>query len=112
MPTAPPVPIDLVHLARQCAGDHALEQELLALFADQCVKLLGEIKAADHGRGRDAAHSLKGAARAVGAWEVAAAAEVAESGLAAGAAEAACLPALEQATARARTAILAMRQAA
>jgi HPt (histidine-containing phosphotransfer) domain-containing protein len=65
-------PIDLVHLSRQTAGDRALEQELLALFSDQCVKHLGTICAEvspDHKR--DAAHTLKGAAKAIGAWTVA-----------------------------------------
>ncbi len=65
-------PIDLVHLSRQTAGDRELEQELLALFSDQCVKHLGTIcssVAPDHKR--DAAHTLKGAAKAIGAWTVA-----------------------------------------
>lgn len=74
-------PIDLVHLARQTAGDRELEQELLALFADQCVKLLAMIRTAGPGDGCDAAHTLKGAARAIGAWAVANAAEKVEASL-------------------------------
>jgi HPt (histidine-containing phosphotransfer) domain-containing protein len=65
-------PIDLVHLSRQTAGDSELEQELLALFSDQCVKHLGTICGQQpQDQKRDAAHTLKGAALAVGAWTVA-----------------------------------------
>lgn len=73
-------PIDLVHLSRQTAGDRDLERELLALFADQCVRQLQSIVAATSAQHRrDAAHALKGAARAVGAWAVAEAAETIET---------------------------------
>lgn len=74
--------IDMAYLARQTAGDHDLEQELLALFADQCVRHLATLHSDDAGRGRDAAHTLKGAARAIGAWNVANAAEKVEDALA------------------------------
>ncbi len=74
-------PIDLVHLARQCGGDQDLEQELLALFADQCVKHLMVIRSANARIGSDAAHTLKGAARAIGAWQVAEAAQKVEEAL-------------------------------
>jgi len=64
--------IDLVHLARQTGGDHALERELLTLFAQQCVRHLRTIHGgADEGARRDAAHTLRGAAQAIGAWQVA-----------------------------------------
>jgi HPt (histidine-containing phosphotransfer) domain-containing protein len=102
--------IDLVHLARQTAGDRDLEQELLALFADQCVKHLATIRAASTDAGRDAAHTLKGAARAIGAWTVAQAAAEVEQSLAAG--TSAQLDALAKAADEARAAIAAMRQAA
>lgn len=76
--------IDLVHLARQTGGDHALERELLALFAQQCVRHLRTIHAGSDARTRiDAAHTLKGAARAIGAWQVAEAADAIERQLAA-----------------------------
>jgi HPt (histidine-containing phosphotransfer) domain-containing protein len=75
--------IDLVHLARQTGGDHELERELLALFSQQCVRHLRTIHAAQDARSRiDAAHTLKGAARAIGAWEVADAADAIERHLA------------------------------
>lgn len=78
--------IDLVHLAHQSGGDPALESELLALFAAQCARQLGEIldRSRQTGQRRDAAHTLKGAARAVGAWEVAEAADEVETALRAG----------------------------
>jgi HPt (histidine-containing phosphotransfer) domain-containing protein len=102
--------IDLVHLARQTAGDRDLEQELLAMFADQCVKHLATIRAAGADAGRDAAHTLKGAARAIGAWSVAEAAAEVEQSLATGAT--ARLEALADAAEHARAAIAAMRAAA
>jgi HPt (histidine-containing phosphotransfer) domain-containing protein len=74
-------PIDLVHLARQTGGDTELESELLALFADQCLKHLDTIRRANTKTGSDAAHTLKGAARAIGAWAVADAAERVEEAL-------------------------------
>ncbi len=74
-------PIDLVHLSQQTAGDRELELELLGLFADQCVRMLATIRSAPAADGCDAAHTLKGAARAVGAWAVADAAEKVEASL-------------------------------
>lgn len=71
--------IDLDHLARQTGGDQELERELLALFAQQCVRHLRTIhQAQDAGSRIDAAHTLKGAARAIGAWQVADAADAIE----------------------------------
>ncbi|POR48919.1 MULTISPECIES: Hpt domain-containing protein [Bosea] len=79
----PQTAIDLAHLARQTGGDHALERELLALFAQQCVRHLRTIHAgADAQTRMDAAHTLKGAARAIGAWQVADAADAIEQHLA------------------------------
>ncbi len=64
--------IDLAHLARQTLGDHALEAEILELFVKQSRNLCGRIEAAGDARQRnDLAHTLKGSARAVGAWHVA-----------------------------------------
>jgi HPt (histidine-containing phosphotransfer) domain-containing protein len=75
--------IDLDHLARQTGGDHDLERELLALFAQQCVRHLRAIHQSQDVRARlDAAHTLKGAARAIGAWQVADAADAIERHLA------------------------------
>lgn len=75
--------IDLVHLSRQTGGDHRLERELLCLFSQQCVRHLRTIHAGEDAKTRmDAAHTLKGAARAIGAWQVAEAADVIERELA------------------------------
>jgi HPt (histidine-containing phosphotransfer) domain-containing protein len=109
-------PIDLVHLARQTAGDRLLEQELLALFADQCVKHLGTICGEvppDHKR--DAAHTLKGAAKAIGAWTVADMAGVLEDAFGAETAPVAApeqVAALEAATLDARATIADFLRAA
>ena len=80
----PQTPIDFDHLSRQTGGDHALERELLTLFAEQCVRHLRTIHVAEDVKARmDAAHTLKGAAQAVGAWMVAEAADAIERRLAA-----------------------------
>ncbi len=75
-------PIDLVHLSRQTLGDRALEAELLDLFDRQAAKIGEELAGAglrdseaSNARRADLAHKLKGSACAVGAHEVAAAAE-------------------------------------
>ncbi|WP_449254740.1 Hpt domain-containing protein [Bosea sp. (in: a-proteobacteria)] len=80
----PQTAIDTAHLSRQTGGDHALERELLTLFAQQCARHLRTIHGSADTQARlDAAHSLKGAARAVGAWQVAEAADRIEHSLAA-----------------------------
>ncbi len=69
-------PIDLVHLARQTLGDRSLEQEILALYCKQSQTLLARIEEGGCSRQRaDFAHTLVGSSRAVGAWQVASAAE-------------------------------------
>lgn len=68
--------LDLDHLARQTMGDKEVEREVAGLFLDQTARVLRLIREAEQARQRsDAAHQLKGSARAVGAWRVAAAAE-------------------------------------
>ncbi|WP_321379409.1 Hpt domain-containing protein [Rhizobium sp.] len=62
-------PIDMAHLATQTMGDKALEVEVLQLFAKQarnCLQSLGQ-NDIDH---RAIAHRLKGAASAIGAFNV------------------------------------------
>ncbi|HEY8564052.1 MAG TPA: Hpt domain-containing protein [Beijerinckiaceae bacterium] len=76
--------LDLVHLARQTFGDRELERELIMLFEQQCLRLLPVLAGEGPCRERgDAAHTLKGAARAVGAWRLAAVADALEAALAA-----------------------------
>lgn len=72
-------PVDLDHLRRYTLGDRALEMEVLQLFADQAPVTLADLRASrDDSSWRNAAHSLKGSARAVGAWRVAQYAQAAE----------------------------------
>jgi HPt (histidine-containing phosphotransfer) domain-containing protein len=98
-------PVDLVHLARQTMGNRDLEAEVLRMFVRQAPRQLAALRAAQPGAGRgDAAHSLKGSARAIGAWGVAEAAEAIEQVPAAEGADFADLvSALEAAVARADT---------
>jgi HPt (histidine-containing phosphotransfer) domain-containing protein len=70
-------PLDLVHLARQCLGDHELETELLELFRLQAPALTAQI--ADSSilaleSKAKIAHKLRGSALSVGAGRVARAA--------------------------------------
>lgn len=74
--------LDLGYLRAQAFGDRVLERDLLDLFEQQCRRLLPAIV----GRSPlmtqgDATHTLKGAARAVGAGRVAALAEAIEDGI-------------------------------
>ncbi len=72
-------PIDLVHLSRYTLGERALEREVLQLFATQSCLYCEQLKQSPSDLDwKNAAHTIKGSARAVGAWRVAAAAECAE----------------------------------
>jgi chemotaxis protein histidine kinase CheA len=70
-------PLDLVHLARQCLGDHELETELLQLFRLQAPALMAQLSDCPtlplESKAR-IAHTLRGSALAVGAGRVASAA--------------------------------------
>ncbi|UGY15982.1 Hpt domain-containing protein [Bradyrhizobium septentrionale] len=97
-------PIDLDHLQRMTLGDRGLEREVLAMFSTQSARILGELavlppEAATH------AHTLKGSARAIGAFGVAEAAAQLETALIGGSDPAQPLAALGAAIAEARTAI-------
>ena len=72
-------PVDLAHLSRYTLGERALEREVLELFCTQSGLYLEQLRAAMSDKPwKDAAHSLKGSASAVGAWRVAEAAKRAE----------------------------------
>jgi HPt (histidine-containing phosphotransfer) domain-containing protein len=71
-------PIDLVHLANQTMGDKALELEVLQLFARQSRQIVKDFSAENDQVRRDAAHRLRSAALAVGAFIVADAAALVE----------------------------------
>ncbi len=69
-------PVDLVHLSRQTMGDRDLEREVLALFEHQSLAMLQRLREATSARSwTEAAHTLKGSARGIGAFEVASVAE-------------------------------------
>ena len=74
-------PLDFEHLERMTLGDAGLEHEVLAMFAAQSAKLIGTLAnlPADAGA---LAHTLKGSARAIGAFGVADAAARLEAVLA------------------------------
>lgn len=72
-------PIDHAHLSRYTFGNKSLELEVLQLFADQTPDYLEALRSAETEKAwRDAAHTIKGSARAVGAMQVADRAERAE----------------------------------
>ena len=69
--------IDLKHLARMTLGDAASSQVLM-LFDRQAAVLLDHMRQAAPQAIAAFAHTLKGSARGIGAWRVAAAAEAVE----------------------------------
>ena len=72
-------PIDLVHLARQTSGDKALELEVLHMFAKQARSCMNEMTSGGEETVSKTAHKLKGAALAIGAFNVSKAAEQVEA---------------------------------
>jgi HPt (histidine-containing phosphotransfer) domain-containing protein len=99
-------PIDVAHLKRMTLGDAGLEREVLAMFAAQAARLI-EALAARPADSAALAHTLTGSARAIGAFQVADAAEALETALQQDT-EPAAVAALNHAVAEARTAIDAM----
>lgn len=72
VPTRTLRPVDLVHLAKQCLGDEALEREVLRLFDTTLRDYYARLKmAASFDDLTLVLHSIKGAAGGVGAWAVA-----------------------------------------
>lgn len=72
-------PVDLVHLSKQSFGSKDLENELLGLFLSHSQQCLIRLRGAEtHQDWANAAHSIKGSARAIGAWAIGEAAEVYE----------------------------------
>lgn len=70
---------DRDHLNRYTAGDAALEAELVGLLREQATRCLAAMEAAtDANAWKAAAHTLKGAARGVGAFELGEACQRAE----------------------------------
>lgn len=72
-------PIDLVHLSHYTLGDSTLEREILQLFRAQSRIYLERLHdASATSTWCEAAHTIKGSARGIGAWKVAECAEKAE----------------------------------
>src|SRR3984885_12847786 len=83
-------PIDSAHLDRMTLGDASLEREVLAMFSGQAVGLIDRLATlpsdaeSSEAKSREAlalAHTLKGSARAIGAFRVADAAEGLETAI-------------------------------
>jgi len=70
--------IDLAHLARMTLGERSLEAEVLTLFDRQAEILLAHMRDCAPAAVAAFAHTLKGSARGIGAWRVAAAADAVE----------------------------------
>jgi hypothetical protein len=64
-------PIDLVHLTRETFGNRALEIEILSLFSRQICGIVDRLAQANTDERVRLARSLKGSARAIGAFRVA-----------------------------------------
>jgi HPt (histidine-containing phosphotransfer) domain-containing protein len=77
-PAAEGPAIDLPHLERMTLGERSLQREVLALFERQAELLLPRLRCGDRAAVAMLAHTLKGSARGIGAWRVAAAAEAVE----------------------------------
>jgi HPt (histidine-containing phosphotransfer) domain-containing protein len=104
-------PIDSAHLDRMTLGDAGLEREVLAMFSGQAVGLIDRLAKAvksSETRSQEAlvlAHTLKGSARAIGAFRVADAAEGLEAAIRHGDEPVQALARLKDAVTEARTAI-------
>jgi HPt (histidine-containing phosphotransfer) domain-containing protein len=74
--------VDLTHLARYTGGDEAINSEVLRLFDTQTSEIVARLQAILDARDakswKEATHTLKGAARGIGAFNLADAAAFAE----------------------------------
>lgn len=75
-----PDPIDLAHLATMTLSDPSLQREVLSLFRKQTEEVMRALAHLSDGAGA-LAHTLKGSARAIGAFQVADAASDLEQAL-------------------------------
>jgi len=85
-------------------GDAALERQVLGMFASQAISLIDKLTALPAEAGA-LAHTLKGSARAIGAFRVAECAEALETAIRQGENPAKCQIELKAAVADARAAI-------
>lgn len=74
--------VDIDHLDRYTGGDETLNAEVLRLFDNQVIEMVGRLRAILDARDakawREVTHTLKGAARGIGAFDFADAAAAAE----------------------------------
>jgi HPt (histidine-containing phosphotransfer) domain-containing protein len=74
--------IDLAHLARYTGGEKAMNAEILKLFDGQITDMVGQLRSViairDTKRWKEITHTIKGAARGVGAFSFGDAAAAAE----------------------------------
>ena len=101
-------PIDFDHLRRMTLGDAAIEQEVLTMFSSQSATLMHRL-AVNPADASALVHTLKGSARAIGAFAVGDAAARLEAAIARGFDAVAELAELGEAVAEARAAIEAVR---
>jgi HPt (histidine-containing phosphotransfer) domain-containing protein len=97
-------PIDMDHLQRMTLGDARLEREVLTMFSAQAASLIGSLAALPTDAGA-LAHTLKGSARAIGAFSVADAAGHVEATVLSGHDPSEALSDLNEAIVQARMAI-------
>jgi HPt (histidine-containing phosphotransfer) domain-containing protein len=75
-------PVDLEHLARYTGGDKTLNAEILKLYDGQVSEMVGQLlsilEQRDARKWREVTHTIKGAARGVGAFAMGEAAATAE----------------------------------
>ena len=88
--------VDIEHLNRYTGGDGVLNEEILQLFATQCREMMDRLESVARGQAdakswRETTHTLKGAARGIGAFALGNAADEAEK---AGSERPAMIPAL------------------
>jgi HPt (histidine-containing phosphotransfer) domain-containing protein len=96
--------VDFDHLARMTLGDGNLEREVLEMFLKQADRLL-EALVVEPAESALLAHTLAGSAQATGAFRVADCAAALEAAARQGKSGAPEVAALQQAMAKARTAI-------
>jgi HPt (histidine-containing phosphotransfer) domain-containing protein len=79
---ADPKAVDLTQLDRYTGGDRLINEEILQIFDTQCRDMLAKLDRlageADAKAWREIAHTLKGAARGIGAFGLGESAEEAE----------------------------------
>ncbi len=68
--------LDRAHFDAMTGGDRALQREVIGLFRDQARAWEQALQ--DDAKARDAAHMIKGSARGLGLWALAAACEARE----------------------------------